>query len=104
MLEPGVVAGSVLIERRTTSVRGPMVKRGPGGFAGGILRRCAPGWGTGRGVVWCGLLVGVAKVLDDGFQGADDLVLLHLGLREAQFEVELLGWRSVGEDVILRPA
>src|SRR6476659_8641101 len=49
-------------------------------------------------------LLRFAKLLDDRFEGVDDLVLLNLGLCEAQSEIELLGRRPIRKGEVLWPA
>jgi hypothetical protein len=48
--------------------------------------------------------IDLPQVAQDGFEGFDDFVLRRAPLTEAQFQVERLGRRPVGEDEMLRPA
>ena len=46
----------------------------------------------------------LAELSKKPFQRFDDFVALHAGLPETDLEIELLGWRPIREDVMLRPA
>src|SRR5438445_12926285 len=49
-------------------------------------------------------LLALTEFADDRLERVDDLIAIDAALREADLQIELLGWGPIGEHVLLRPS